>query len=147
MPDSLQPGANQALSLVVPARGYQVYECRANPDRAGALEWAFVAPDADLYDTAGRKIGTHYAGPHWEAADGSKVVGKVTRRADAPETGAIPWLLLEAKSVGHAGAFSRVTSIQRVATVGGVAPAGGCTQVGATSRVPYTADYYFFVAQ
>ena len=137
VPDQLNPGANEALAFVVPAKGVQIYECRAG-------NWAFVAPDAELFDRAGKKIGSHYAGPHWEAADGSKVLGVVKQRADAPDAGDIPWLLLGAKSVGGEGAFSKVTSIQRVATVGGIAPAAGCNEAGARARVPYTADYYFF---
>ena len=62
---------------------------------------------------------------------------------------AIPWLLLAAKSVGSAGSFSKVTSIQRVSTVGGVAPAAGCSQAaaGTPARINYTADYYFFAAK
>ena len=40
-------------------------------------------------------------------------------RVDAPGGEAIPWLLLAAKSVGPAGSFSRVTSVQRVRTVWG----------------------------
>ena len=140
VPENLKPGANESLALIVPAKGVQIYECRD-------AKWAFVAPEAALFDAAGRKIGTHYAGPHWEAADGSKIVGAVKQRADAPAAGNIPWLLLGAKSVGAEGAFSKVTSIQRVATVGGVAPAGSCAQAGARARVEYTADYYFFVSK
>jgi Protein of unknown function (DUF3455) len=70
----------------------------------------------------------------------------VKQRADAPVANAIPWLLLTASSVGAAGSFSTVTSIQRVNTVGGVAPKSGCseTTAGARARVDYTADYYFF---
>jgi hypothetical protein len=123
--------------MVVPAKGVQIYECRDT-------KWVFVAPEADLYDTSGRRIGRHYAGPNWEAADGSRIVAAVKSRADAPQAGAIPWLLLSAKSVGGEGAFSRVTSIQRVSTVGGVAPAGACTTAGEKARVPYAADYYLF---
>ena len=118
----------------------QIYECR---DR----KWSFVAPEAELWDSHGRKIGSHYAGPVWELADGSKVVGAVKQRADAPAAGAIPWLLLGAKSVGNEGGFSKVTSIQRVSTVGGTAPAGGCEQQGAEARVYYSADYYFFTSK
>ena len=118
----------------------QIYECRDS-------KWLFVAPEAELWDARGRKIGSHYAGPHWELADGSKVLATVKARADAPAAGAIPWLLLNAKSVGAEGAFSKVTSIQRVATHGGVAPAGGCSQSGEEARVYYTADYYFFTAK
>ena len=139
VPDKLNP-ANESLSMIVPAKGDQIYECRE-------AKWVFVAPEADLFDGAGKKIGKHYAGPHWEAADGSRIVGAVKERADAPAAGAIPWLLLSAKSVGPEGAFSKVTSIQRVATQGGVAPAGDCAQAGAKARVPYTADYYFFTAR
>ena len=139
VPDNLKPGADESLALVVPAKGVQIYECRDG-------KWAFVAPEAELFDRSGRKIGRHYAGPHWEAADGSRIIGAVKQRADAPAAGNIPWLLLGTQSVGHDGAFSKVTSIQRVATVGGVAPAGGCAQ-GAQARVDYSADYYFFSAR
>ena len=145
VPDSLNPGAQQALAAIVPAKGVQIYECRAGKD--GALDWAFVAPEATLYDVKGKPIGRHYAGPHWEASDGSKIVARLKARADAPEASSIPWLLLEAKSVGGTGAFSKVTSIQRVATVGGIAPARECPQAGARARIGYTADYYFFRAK
>ena len=136
---------SEKLMMIVPAKGDQIYECRTQKD--GSIGWAFVAPDAELFDGTRKKIGTHYAGPHWEAADGSKVIATVKQRADAPAAGNIPWLLLEAKSVGKDGAFSKVTSIQRLATVGGVAPAGACTLAGTRARVPYTADYYFFTAK
>ena len=108
----------------------------------------FVAPEADLYDERGNLIGRHYAGPTWQATgDGSKVVGTVKTRADAPESGAIPWLLLSTKSVGGSGYFSDVTSIQRVATHGGVAPGSACPHDGLVARVNYTADYHFFSAR
>jgi hypothetical protein len=140
VPDNLKPSAGESLAMIVPANGVQIYECRDG-------KWAFVAPDAALFDTAGKPIGKHYAGPVWEAADGSKVAGAVQSRADAPSANDIPWLLLSARSVGGEGAFSRVTSIQRVQTVGGVAPKGACAEAGAQARVKYTADYYFFTAR
>jgi Protein of unknown function (DUF3455) len=101
---------------------------------------------ADPIDHRGKPVGKHYAGPHWESIDGSKVVGSVKARADAPQAGAIPWLLLSTTSTGPSGAFSKTTSIQRVATVGGVAPSEGCSAatVGKTVRVGYTADYVFY---
>ncbi|HEX6692627.1 MAG TPA: DUF3455 domain-containing protein [Burkholderiales bacterium] len=146
IPDRLNPSAGETMTMIVPAKGVQIYECRMSKSQPGAYEWAFVAPDAELFDTTGQRIGKHYAGPHWEAADGSKVVAKLVERADAPKATDIPWLLLGAKSVGGDGAFSKVTSIQRVNTVGGVAPKVGCSQgnAGTPVRVPYTADYYFF---
>lgn len=145
VPENLRTPAAESLAMVVPAKGVQIYECRVKRDQAG-YEWAFVAPEADLFDAHGRKIGRHYAGPLWEAADGSKVVGAVRERADAPVADTIPWLLLAAKSVGPDGSFRHVSSIQRVNTVGGVAPKNGCSQAaaGQSARVHYTADYYFF---
>ena len=139
VPEALNPGAHESLAMVVPAKGVQIYECR---DR----KWVFVAPEADLFARLGQTIGTHYAGPAWEAADGSKVVGAVKARSDAPQAGAIPWLLLSTKSVAGEGAFSKVSSIQRVSTTGGVAPMGSC-EAGAKARVAYTANYYFFTAK
>jgi hypothetical protein len=147
IPAQLNPDVKEAMTLIVPAKGVQIYECRAS--KAGAYEWAFVAPEADLFDTTGKPIGRHYAGPHWEAIDGSKIAGAVKARADAAAPGAIPWLLLGTKSVGSAGSFSKVTSIQRVNTVGGSAPKVGCSQdnAGTPARIPYTADYYFFTTK
>ncbi|HYA37688.1 MAG TPA: DUF3455 domain-containing protein [Candidatus Methylomirabilis sp.] len=149
VPDKLKPGANESLALIAHAKGVQIYECRASKDRTGNYEWAFVAPEADLFDAGGNRIGRHYAGPHWESADGSKIVGAVKEHADAPAAGAIPWLLLTTKSDGPEGAFSKVTSVQRVSTVGGVAPKAGCSHAaaGTTARINYTADYHFFTAK
>jgi hypothetical protein len=149
VPDKLKPAAKESMAMVVPAKGVQIYECRARKDAVAGYEWAFVGPEAELFDAHGKRIGRHYGGPHWEAADGSKIVGTLKERADAPAAEAIPWLLLAAKSVGPEGAFSKVTSIQRVNTVGGVAPRGGCSQAtaGTPARVAYTADYYFFTAK
>jgi len=148
VPDKLKPGASASLAMIVPAKGVQIYECRAAKE-GGGYEWAFVAPEADLYDLGGNRIGRHYAGPHWESTDGSKIMGTLKERADAPAADAIPWLLLAAKSVGSEGTFSKVTGIQRVSTVGGVAPKAGCSQAaaGTRARIEYTADYYFFTTK
>jgi hypothetical protein len=145
VPESLNP-ANEVRLGSVGARGVQIYECRAKKDDAEAAEWAFVAPEADLF-SHGKMIGTHYAGPHWESLDGSKIAGVTKARADAPQAGNIPWLLLATKSVGPEGAFAHVTSVQRVNTTGGTAPdAAQCTvkSIGTRARVNYTADYVMF---
>jgi len=144
VPSALVPAGERPAGQVA-ARGVQIYECRAKKDSPGT-EWAFVAPEAELFDSQGKPAGKHYAGPHWEAGDGSKIVGTVKARADAPQPGAIPWLLLSAKSVGGDGAFAKITSVQRIRTVGGVAPASGCdaAALGKSVRVPYTADYVWF---
>ena len=112
VPDKLRPAANESLAMVIPAKGVQIYECRASKHAAAGYEWAFVAPDADLFDAHGKPIGRHGAGPNWESRDGSRIVGTLKQRADAPVAGAVPWVLLATKSNGPEGSFSRVTSIQ-----------------------------------
>ncbi|MGC1817144.1 MAG: DUF3455 domain-containing protein [Casimicrobiaceae bacterium] len=148
MPDRIKGAANESLAMIVAARGVQIYECRAGKG-AGTADWVFVAPEAELFDTSGKKVGRHYAGPRWESVDGSTIAGTLKERIDSPRADAIPWLLLTAKSVGPEGAFSKVTSVQRVSTVGGAAPKTGCSSasVGQVARIPYTADYYFLAAK
>jgi hypothetical protein len=148
VPDKIKGAANESLAMIVGAKGVQIYECRAGKD-VGTADWVFVAPEADLFDTRGKKIGRHYAGPRWESFDGSTIAGTQKERIDAPEADAIPWLLLTAKSVGPEGSFSKVESVQRVSTVGGTAPKTGCSSayVGQVARMPYTADYYFLAAR
>ncbi len=143
VPEALRAPAGETLVRTLAADGVQVYECRAKAGDANAAEWVFVAPEARLADAQGVLVGRHYAGPTWEAADGSKVVGAVRAKVDSPEAGAIPWLLLATRSTGKPGLFAKVSSIQRVATHGGAAPATGCAAatVGQTARVPYKAEY------
>ena len=146
VPAALAPATGEAHLMTLAARGVQVYECRAS---ASGPAWAFVAPDAELLDEQRRPAGRHGAGPYWEASDGSRVVGAVKSRADAPAAGTIPWLLLATRDDGPRGRFSAVTSIQRVNTTGGAAPDGGCNErsVGTVARVPYTADYLLYGAR
>jgi hypothetical protein len=145
-PTALQPPPGQLPTQVLHARGVQIYECAAVASRPGEYAWAFKAPEADLADAAGRTLGRHYAGPSWEAPDGSLIVGKLRARDAGPDARSIPWLLLDARSTGRDGAFSRVRSIQRVQTVGGLAPAEPCDAAHAAqvARVPYRAVYVFF---
>jgi hypothetical protein len=129
VPEALRPPAGQTLFM-----------------EALAYEWAFKAPEASLAERSGYVLGKHYAGPTWESNDGSAVVGEVKARDPGPTAGAIPWLLLSAKSNTGAGEFSSTKSIQRVATSGGVAPGTPCAaaNLGQVARVPYTATYYFY---
>jgi hypothetical protein len=149
VPENLKVPEAQSLSLEARATGVQIYVCGAGKADAARFEWAFKAPEADLFDAAGKKIGRHYAGPTWESDDGSKVVGDVKAKDDGPDPTAIPWLLLSAKSTSGKGVFSGTLSIQRLFTVGGKAPAGGCDQAhsGQEARVPYKARYLFFTAK
>ena len=139
----------QTVLLKARAKGVQIYACKATAADPGKFAWTFKAPEADLTDEDGRKIGKHYAGPTWEANDGSKVVGEVLKKADAPRPGAVPWLLLKARTNEGTDTFATVTYIQRFDTEGGVAPAAGCDQshVKPEVRVPYSATYYFYVPQ
>ncbi len=146
IPANLVPAGEQSVEKIA-ARGVQIYECRAMPGDATAT-WALVRGEAALLDLQGKAAGRHYfaGGPAWEAPDGSKFIGSVKARADAPEKGAGQWLLLSTRSIGGEGRFAKITSLQRVNTAGGVAPASGCDlkSVGATERVPFTADYVLF---
>ncbi len=149
VPETLNAPANQVLSLETQAAGVQIYECKASKDDPTRFDWVFKAPEADLFDSAGKNIGRHYAGPTWESNDGSKVVGEVKARDNGPDPNAIPWLLLSAKSNSGSGVFSKTKSIQRLYTTGGKAPIEGCsqTQEGKEVRVPYKAKYYFYSAK
>lgn len=146
IPPALQPEAGLHRTATLHARGVQIYECRAGE---GGHAWRFVGPEADLLGPHGQWQGRHYAGPHWEAPDGSKVQATLKARTDAPAHAAIPWLLLAARSVGGAGAFSQVRAIQWVNTAGGAEPRDACaaSNDGQVVRVPYTADYHFYAAR
>ena len=149
VPDTLKVGANESLTLIAAAKGVQIYECRAGKEPGAPDEWAFVAPEAELFDARGNRVGQHGAGPHWQALDGSRTVGTAKARADAPSADAIPWLLLVARPDGPNGSLSTTTSVQRINTVGGKAPAAGCSRsnYGAAARVPYSADYLFYAVR
>ena len=150
IPDNLKVPATQTLSLGVRAVGVQIYDCKPSRNDPARFEWVFRAPEADLFDEAGNRIGKHYAGPTWESNDGSKVVGEVRAKDDGPDANAIPWLLLSAKATSGDGILGHTASVQRVFTVGGKAPSSGCGAAQASrareARVPYSATYYFFGA-
>ena len=144
IPSQLQPPANERLLLQVHAKGDQVYTCSS----AGAqFSWTLKAPDAQLFDQSGKSFGKHFAGPSWEANDGSRVVGKAVANSPSPDANSIPWLLVTAVGHSGSGALSGVTTIQRLNTSGGKAPASGCdaSHVNQEVRAPYSADYRFFV--
>jgi len=147
VPENLRVPDGQPLLLRAAARGAQIYACKPKAAEPAAFEWVLKAPDAELFDRNGAKIGRHYAGPTWESVDGSRVVGEVTQRS--PVQGAVPWLLLRAKSNEGAGTLASVKYIQRVDTIGGVAPSAGCDAAheGAEVRVDYSANYDFYGAR
>jgi Protein of unknown function (DUF3455) len=146
VPAALRPPAEQTVFLEGLATGVQIYECAPKANQPDAYEWAFRAPEATLVDRLGRPVANHYAGPTWQAPDGSSVVGEVKARDPGPNATAIPWLLLSAKSTAGAGVMSQTRSVQRLQTVGGNAPAEACGagNLKQVARVPYTATYYFY---
>jgi hypothetical protein len=141
VPSQIQVRDGNKVFLVGHAVGVQIYSCNG-------VIWGFVAPRANLYNDHGKLIITHFAGPTWQAKDGSRVVGRVVDFITVDPT-AIPWELLSASTTpGPDGdRLVATTYVQRIATTGGLAPpAADCnaTTAGAVAEVPYTADYYFW---
>lgn len=137
------PAGNTAALLLV-GKGEITYECRAKADQPGQFAWAFVAPVAELSDPAGKPAGRYYAGPTWEANDGSKVTGKQVATAPAG-AGNIPLQLVKAESQPGNALLGGITYIQRLNTRQGVAPSSPCdaTTAGQRQNVKYQADYLF----
>jgi Protein of unknown function (DUF3455) len=143
IPPQLQPPATEQLLLQLHAKGDQVYTCKEGVTQ---FAWTLKAPDAQLFDKEGKPFGKHFAGPSWQANDGSLVTGKAVANAPSPDPDSIPWLLVTVLTHDGSGVLSRATSIQRLNTKGGKAPATGCdsTHAGQEARIPYTADYLFY---
>lgn len=146
VPENLVPTGERQVERLS-ARGLQTYECRTTPGDASKAAWVYVASSLELLDANDKPAGRHtYPPPVWEAPDGSKFAGTQKARADAPEAGAAPWLLVSTKSTGAEGRFAKITSMQRVNTKGGVAPASGCDMkaIGKQEQVPLRADLILF---
>jgi uncharacterized protein DUF3455 len=141
VPAAIEAPAGNVPYLLGHATGTQNYTCQHG---STGFAWTFVAPSATLVDDKGKEIMTHYAGPTWQAKDGSTVKGARVASVTV-STSAIDWLLLRATSTTP-GQLGGTTYIQRVNTTGGLAPTSGCNggNIGAALNVPYTADYYFY---
>ena len=141
VPPEIRVDAGNKVFLVGHALGVQIYTCNGS-------EWSAAVPRANLYNDHGKLIISHFAGPSWQAKDGSKVVGTVVDKVIVDRT-AIPWVLLSAKTTpGPDGDRLVDTSfIQRLDTVGGLQPpAADCNAATAGTVVesPYTAEYVFW---
>jgi hypothetical protein len=145
LPEPVRAPAGQKVTMTTTGVGEITYECREKKDMAGQHEWAFVGPVATLYGADRKPVGKYYAGPTWEAADGSKVTGKQVAVAPA-SAGNLPLQLVKAEPAMGAGAMAGVTYIQRLNTRGGVAPMTACDAMGKGRRqvVAYEADYVFY---
>jgi hypothetical protein len=137
LPKDIQADGKVVLKLH--AEGAQIYECKVNSE--GAKAWQFREPVATLLQE-NKTVGRHFAGPTWELADGSAVVGKVAAQAPGKTAGDIAWLKLTVKDRRGEGGLAKVTTVQRLDTHGG-AHSGACDKEGALHVEPYTAEYVF----
>jgi len=145
VPEAVRPPPGHKMSLHTVGVGEITYECRVKTGSSDAYDWAFVAPVATLSDVNKQAVGKYYAGPTWEANDGSKVSGKQVAVAPA-SAGSIPLQLVKAEPASGTGTMNGVTYIQRLNTKGGVAPTDACSasSAGARKQVSYQADYVFY---
>src|ERR1700748_261700 len=102
------PAPGETAVLTVHAEGAQVYECKADAD--GKLAWAFREPIATLFQD-GKTVGRHYAGPHWELADGSLIAGKAVGNAPGATDKDIPILKIEVTASRGSGQLTGVTTV------------------------------------
>ncbi|GHH35780.1 DUF3455 domain-containing protein [Lentzea cavernae] len=131
------PAGNKVVEKFY-AKGVQTYTCIT-----GA--WKGLEPAATLADKLGRAVGLHSRGPIWvSTVDGSAVEAAPVDGARNEVPGAVPELLLKAKTTRGSGVFAGVSYVQRLNTKGGLAPTGGCTE-GAQTSVRYEALYTFSV--
>lgn len=140
---SIDPPPGARIVLEAKGEGVQIYACDGG-------KWVFKAPEAKLFDTSGKVIGIHFAGPMWKLDDGGEVQGEVVANMPAPQPDSVAWLLLRAKPGTAAGSLASVDFIRRTVTHGGAAPASGCqssADAGNTERVAYTATYTFYARQ
>src|SRR6478672_8574292 len=90
VPGQITPGDGNKVFLVGHGVGVQIYTCNGSA-------WSSAVPRANLYADNGQLIIHHFAGPSWQAKDGSTVVGTVVNKVTVDPT-AIPWVLLSAKT-------------------------------------------------
>jgi hypothetical protein len=141
VPDQIQVKDGNKVFLIGHGVGVQIYTCNGSV-------WSSAVPRANLYDDNGHLIINHFAGPSWQAKDGSKAVGTVVDKVTLDER-AIPWVLLSATTTPGADGDRLVdtTFIQRLNTTGGLTPpAADCNTAtaGTVVEVPYTAEYVFW---
>lgn len=162
VPSNLQVPAGQQAFLIAHAQGTQNYICLPSGPRAA---WAFLGPQATLFDAGGEQVVTHYLSPNptengtpratWQHSRDTSAAWAVAIASSTDPAfvapGAIPWLLLQVTGTQYGPAMgdrlALTTFIQRVNTAGGVAPATGCkvsADVGKRAMVPYTTEYVFY---
>ncbi len=162
VPADLAVPAGAQPFLAADAEGTQNYVCALGH---GGFAWAFIGPQATLFDASGQQGLTHFLSPNpdeggaaratWQdSSDTSRLFATAVASSSDPTfvtPGAIPWLLLRVvgDEAGPTGglALSGATFIHRVDTAGGLAPATGCRSakdIGKKALVPYAARYVFY---
>ena len=152
MPSALAVPEGSKLIWHVYAKGVQVYVCMQDPKDTSRYVWTFSEPRASLYskDNYRTQIGKHYLNPTseptWESTDGTILSAVKVQQAPAPDTTAIPWLLLKTTASSGFGPLRGVTYVQRVQTKGGKPSAADANRAhkGQYIEVPYTAEYLFY---
>lgn len=134
------PQGERVMTLT--ASGVQNYVCKFDAQHRPG--WVFVSPQATLFDESGRAVVRHGAGPSWEAADGSRIVGHAIAQLPSETKASIPQLLLDTHSTAGSGWLSSVRYVQRVKTVGGLMPTKPCSTADETGSSPYLAEYVFY---
>jgi Protein of unknown function (DUF3455) len=91
---SVPPG--NALLLRAYGIGVQIYTCPVSATSVAVPHANLIASDKVERDI----VAIHFAGPTWQALDGSSVVGDATnaKHFPAPDPDGVDWLLLPAKS-------------------------------------------------
>jgi hypothetical protein len=150
-PSPIPPIPNTKLILHLYAKGVQIYQCTQDPKDTAHYVWTFKEPKATLFTAADYKqaAGKHYLNatknPTWELSDGSFISGVKLHQSPAPDSNAIPWLLLSGVTESGKGSLADVKFIQRLYTHGGSAPKiADPSQKGQLLQVPYTAEYLFY---
>src|SRR5260221_5837023 len=141
IPDILSVPAGNVLLLRAFGIGVQRYTCPVYATSAAVPHADLIASDKNEGDL----VAIHFAGPTWQALDGSSVVGDAANAKHFPAPGGdgVDWLLIPAKSTAGYGLFSRVTYIQRLYTDGGKPPAS-CNLNQTEVLVDYSAQYLFY---
>jgi hypothetical protein len=141
IPDILYVPAGNVLLLRAYGTGVQRYTCPVSATSTAVPHANLLAGDGHEGDL----VAIHFAGPTWQALDGSSVVGDAANAKHFPAPGAngVDWLLLPAKSTAGTGLFSRVAYIQRLYTNGGKLPVS-CNLNQTEVLVDYAAQYLFY---
>ena len=142
IPGILTVPPGNVLLLRAYGRGVQKYTCPVSATSSAVPHAILLAGNGDSENI----VAIHFAGPTWQALDGSLVVGNAAKATHfpAPNGQGVDWLLIPAQSTSGSGLFSNVTYIQRLYTQGGKPPAS-CNQNQTETLVEYSAEYLFYI--